>query len=527
MAIPASHLVNVVPRVLSGTGTDLVFNGMILTTNENLPASTLLSFNNATEVAEFFGYSSEAYTAAQSYFNGYSDSTLKPSLLFFFRHVAEDSAPFVRGPVSDEAASMFNAGLAISAGTLIVSFSGREVTINNINLSSCGSLSNMAEIVQQAINSATGQTEAITAATVTYDSTLNAFKITGGQKGAQYSVGYCGGDVAIAFRLTESDGAVLSQGCDAETYSETMDKICDATRNFVTFTTLEEITASSEVLELAQWANTQYGAGNQFLYVWHTTDPTAAGGAPDGAAAGSAEVGDAEVTDAGSATTTIACLTEAEYNGTCGVYGDIRYATFIMGCASCINWDAPNATITLAYKKQSGLEATANTEAKATALEANTLNYVGNFAARNDDFVHLQPGCMYGEWRWIDTYINSTWLNNALQVQILAGFESAGRVPYNDTGYAQIRAWIGDVVRRALNNGVIEPGVTLSDTQISELTQEAGRDISAELQNNGYFFQVLDATAQVRQARTTPTCGFWYTYGGSVHRLNIPSTAVV
>ncbi|MBQ1245878.1 MAG: AMP-binding protein [Clostridia bacterium] len=34
-------------------------------------------------------------------------------------------------------------------------------------------------------------------------------------------------------------------------------------------------------------------------------------------------------------------------------------------------------------------------------------------------------------------------------------------------------------------------------------------------------------SAQIRQQRESPACNFWYTYGGSVHKLNLPSTAVV
>ena len=38
MAIPASELVRIMPRVLAGTGQDLVFNGLFLTDNAAAPA---------------------------------------------------------------------------------------------------------------------------------------------------------------------------------------------------------------------------------------------------------------------------------------------------------------------------------------------------------------------------------------------------------------------------------------------------------------------------------------------------------
>lgn len=527
MSIPASNLVNIVPRVLSGTGTDLVFNGLLLTEDANVPAGELLTFTTATAVAEYFGYTSEAYTAAQVYFNGYANSTLKPSTLFMFRHVSADCAPFVRGPVSDDANLIFNDCVALQAGNLSLTLSGTTINVTNINLSGCGSLSQVASVVQEAIRQSTGGGEAFSGATVEFDTAFNAFKISGGLKGDQYDVGYCAGTAAVAMRLTESAGAVLSQGANAETYTETMDRVRDVTSNFVTFSTLEEIKGREDVLALCEWTNSQYNAGDQFLYVWHTSDPTVKGGSTDASAVGTAFVGTAVTSEDGTALEIVDAINAAAYNGTTGVYGDVRYAAFIMGAAACVNWNAANSTITLAFKRQSGLEANITTEREASELESRSLNFMGDYASRNDSFVFLQPGAMFGEWRWIDTYLNSTWLNNALQVQILAGFEASGRVPYNQVGYGMIRAWVSDVTRRALNNGVIETGVQLSDTQISELTQEAGQDISSELYNNGYYFQINEADAQTRQNRATPSGGFWYTYGGSVHRLNIPSTAVV
>jgi hypothetical protein len=39
---------------------------------------------------------------------------------------------------------------------------------------------------------------------------------------------------------------------------------------------------------------------------------------------------------------------------------------------------------------------------------------MGDYASRNDAFVLFQNGQIDGQFAWIDTYLNSTWLNNAL-----------------------------------------------------------------------------------------------------------------
>ena len=38
---------------------------------------------------------------------------------------------------------------------------------------------------------------------------------------------------------------------------------------------------------------------------------------------------------------------------------------------------------------------------------------------------------------------------------------------------------------------------------------------------------VADPGASARVDRDTPTLGLWYTYGGSVHKLELPVTAVL
>jgi hypothetical protein len=179
------------------------------------------------------------------------------------------------------------------------------------------------------------------------------------------------------------------------------------------------------------------------------------------------------------------------------------------------------------FKGQSGLPANVTNGSVAETLNSIGMNFVGNYATRNDAFVFLANGEMWGDWKWIDPYLNAVWLNNALQVACMVGFQNNLRVPYTEIGYALVRSWCMDPINRALRSGVIEPGVTLSESQISQLQREAGRDISQQLYSDGYYLKVEDPAPAVRQQRGTPECSLWYTYGGAIHKLEIASTAVV
>lgn len=494
MAITASNIVQVLPRILKATGNDLVFNGVVLDSNDTIPSDTSLAFASATEVGEYFGTSSDEYKFAGTYFGGFDNSQVKPATLYFYRLNSGDTKAWVRG----EALNVKNALASIkqiSSGTLTITIDavGKEYT--GIDLSACTSYSDVANAVQTATNGDL---------TLEFNSQFNAFIIKGATDGATSTLSVPTGDVATALGFN-AETAVISDGQDANTMTQSMENLVDGFTNFVTFTTITEPT-DAEALELAQWATTNYTAGVLYLYVcWDTSkanfDPNS--------------------------TTVISEQLQAENVGaTCVCYG-LTMASFVMGVTASIAWDQANSTITYAFKHLSGFGADIDKTSYANALDKHKVNYMGNFATRNDNFILSHNGAMLGEWDWIDTYINAVWLCNALQVQLMAMIETTNRIPYNENGYAKIRSNCKDIINRAINNGVIDLGVNISDAQKAELTTLLGADYSDEIKNNGYYLQIVDATASIRQARNTPSINLVYTYAGSVHKLVVPATAVV
>jgi hypothetical protein len=206
----------------------------------------------------------------------------------------------------------------------------------------------------------------------------------------------------------------------------------------------------------------------------------------------------------------------------------MRHAVFIQGAIASIPWLRVNGTITIAFKRQSGLEAVITEKTKAEVLERKNCNYYGNFATRNAEFRFLYPGVLSSsDYMFIDSYINSIWLNAMIQRSLLDGLSRAGRVPYTAKGYSMIRAWFMDPINKAINNGAVEKGVVLSMAQINEVLTEAGLDISPELNNYGYYLQILDPGAEARYRRESPIVSLWYTYAGSVQKLDVASTAIL
>jgi hypothetical protein len=134
---------------------------------------------------------------------------------------------------------------------------------------------------------------------------------------------------------------------------------------------------------------------------------------------------------------------------------------------------------------------------------------------------------MNGKYGYIDAFINTVWLKNVMQLSVMNGLTNAGRVPYNDRGYTLVRAWLQDPVNRAVNNGTIDPGVEMSESQKAQVYNETGKDLSTELYTKGYAILVEDAGAAVRVGRQSPNVSVYYTYGGSINRIEVASTAIL
>ena len=493
--IPASYIVAINPRLIPAGGTDLEFNGLFLTENALIPADApLMAFTSAETVSAFFGETSNEYKVAAQYFLGYNNSFAKPRRLMFGRRISAAVGAWIRGAKYMGTLADIQ---AVTSGALTITINETEIALTGVDLSSATSFSDAASTIETALDND------LAGVTVTYSSLTGAFQINSPSTGATETISYASGTLAELLNLTETTGAVISQGSAALTQTANMNAIKQQSQNWVTFTTLYMAT-DTEHLGLASWASSQ---GIEYLYVGWTND--------------------ARLLVQGGNSDIASQIEAAEYGATALVYDNVMVAAFVLGCAASINWERYQGTINFAFKHADGLAATVTDETTAALLDAKGVAYVGKFATRNDQFTFLYPAAMFGRYGFIDAFVNTIWLKNVMQVSIMNGLTNAGRVPYNDRGYALIRAWLQDPVNRATNNGVIDPGVTLSESQKAQVYNETGKDLTTELWTKGYAILVEDAGAAVRVGRNSPNISVYYTYGGSVNRIEVASTAVL
>lgn len=345
-------------------------------------------------------------------------------------------------------------------------------------------------------------------AIVSFSSQTNAWQITSPSTGAESTISFAsppesGTDFATMLGLTAQAGAVESPGIDGQTLSGCMSNILGYARDWVTFGTVWEPSLDQK-LELAKWAS---GYDTRFCYVMWDSDNAAQ-------VMGSRASAGYQIDQS------------LELDGTCPVFNTAQLMAWVMGTAACINFDEYNGRLTFAFKQGAGLTVTCDNDENYDALLENGYNCYADFATASTQFKFFQPGQVSGKWDWLDTYLNAIALKDGLQLNLLDLFRAVKSIPYNEDGYSMVRTACLDTINRFLKFGAIRRGITLSQTQKVQLLAEIGQDVSRTIEALGWYMQVKDPGAVVRAARGTPDCRFYYTDGGSIHKIVMPATAI-
>lgn len=498
--IPASRIVSVSPRVISGGGTDLETNGLLLTQSAMLPLGTpALVFSSASAVSALFGAEAPETLFAQQYFSGVQNQQAAPKALVIGRRIDQPVAAWIRG---GDVGTTLTAFKAISDGALTINVDGDDKTATGIDLSEATSLSDVAEKVAAGITGVTGS----------YDSNTGCFTFTSETTGESSTIGYAtagtsGTDLSGLLGLTEDDGAILSQGSAAMTAAQNMDLICAVTRNWVGFTTLEPLDLE-ELEALAAWADTY---DDYVLFAWSDD-----GNLESPLTSGSCTL--AQIVD--------------KYDVVAPLYyADYSLAAMALACGASIAWTRVQGMKVWFAKRASGVAPNVTDSAVADALDANRISYVGAFATRNDSFNFLNRGTLSSDfYGFIDVLYGSIYLRSAIQTSCMSGFASVNRTQYNATSEALIRAWCQDPINRCLTNGVIDTGLELNESQKSQIMQETGDDgeqVIRDLSAKGYWLGVTLPDAAGRANRESPVVTIYYAYAGSVQSLSAEVTAVI
>lgn len=395
------------------------------------------------------------------------------------------------------------AGASVPTGTIITALgTGATGTTGNY-------VTNLVTASFVKINSES-MTTTPTPVTVSYDSVSGGMIILSGITGAPSLAGFAtAGTVANALLLTQTTGAVISQGAVAASPIPYMTSLANITQNWVTFThTFDPDGGSGNTQKLlfAEWTSQQDDA---YAYIVCDTDASATNTVP--------------------ATMSLGYLiNQSDYSGTCVIYqpSEFYLGAFVCGAAASVDYSQTQGKVSFKFRTQAGITPSVKSATVAANLTANGYNYYGGYATRTNKFNFFANGAVSGPFVWLDAYINQIWLNSNLQAAILSGLMNNTSVPYNNAGYTKIKEFCSTPINDALNFGAIQPGVTLSGTQIADINSQANIDIATTVSTRGWYLQVLPASPAVRAARQSPACTLWYTDGGAVQQINLASIDV-
>jgi hypothetical protein len=496
-SIPASNLVKVNPQVIGAGSNAPSLNGLFLTNTGFIPVGEVVGFATAKAVGDFFGGESAEKSVADTYFKSFDNSNIKPSVIYFYEYVSTvdgGASAYLRG---GSLRGLTLAELQDVSGTVTITIDG-DVIAEPVDFAAATDFADAADILGTALD-----------VPVEYESLFNRFKIKSPTTGNISTIGFASGAVANTLKLSAGEGGYTSQGSDGFTLSAVMDNVTLISQDFATFTTMFEPDAGGKDA-LAVWTD---GSDRRYAYIaWDTDeDATATGGLTDNFGLR---------------------VIENEWNGIAAIYGSLdtdarAIAAFVMGAGASIDFSQTNGRITFAFKGQTGLTVTVTDEPTANALIANGYNFYGQYATANQQFKMYQNGSVSGEWKWLDTYLNQIYFNGRLQQRLVEMLTSVNSLPYNRSGYDIIQATCMSPINEMINFGGIRTGIPLSLDQAAAVNGAAGLKIDGLLTTNGYYVQILAASAEVREARQTPPIKIWYTDGGSIQKLELDSINVL
>ncbi|MEI9581824.1 DUF3383 domain-containing protein [Enterobacter asburiae] len=491
MPIPLRKDIQINPGVLPAGGSALDLNGLILTDSTYAPVGSVITFTSPEDVAGYFGSASVEYSMAEVYFQGFDNSPKTPGALLLARYNTADAAAWLR---SGSMASVTLDQLKLLSGVLTLTVDGTSHTSASIDLSTATSFAQAADLIETGIGSSV---------TVEFDTTQKRFIITSATDGADSTITYATGTLSAGLKLTSSTGAQLSQGADAATVTNAMQAVLDSSQNWAIFTTAFTPT-EQQALDFSAWVN---GENFRFGYVPFTLDESAL-------VSGSTE------------TLAYKIITTYDYASVVPVYGDQTHAANILGYAASLDFDRQEGRVPLKFRSLGGLLPEVTTSANYDALIANGYNFYGAYTANHYSTRYWADGTVTGDFKWFDSFCFQIWLNANLTQDAIEVLKSNRSIPYNAAGKAIIEASFADTLNQGVVFGGIRTGVTLSSSQISEITNAVGADVSASLIAKGYYLRIADATPTQRQERTSPSMTLWYCDGGCVQKITLASIEV-
>ncbi len=434
----------------------------LFTTNNLLPPDSFIQTTEADDSKTYFGSASTEYARAVPYFSFISKEGTSPNLLSYARWVDEDVAPMIFGNVQTQTVATYT---GISTGSFTMTIGGVTNIFTALDFTAALSLADVADVIQTAINAATGTQW--TAATVVYDATRGSFNFVGGSAvAADISVANHTSGVNVLPLLGWLTGAILCNGALEESITEVLDNSFSASNNFGSYDFIPVLT-QDEIVEAATWT---HSLDVQVMFV----PPILAANASTYSAA------------------------VAAYSGVGFTLSPLstQYPEQIPAMIfASTNYNRTNSVQNFMYQVIPGITPSVSTDADANTYDSLKINYYGNTQTAGAQISFYQRGLLSGPANYpsdMNVFANEIWLKDAAGTALMNLFLTQTKVSANAQGRGQILAVLQQVVDRALNNGTISVGKTLTVEQkayITSITDDT--EAWKQVENDGYWLDCI------------------------------------
>ena len=515
MSLPYSKFVPISAKVQSPAFTVEKQHALLATTNSLIGTDTpFIEFSGASALTNFkavLGGGTADYTFASKYFSFASKTGATPDKLVVARWYKTATAPFIKGAqVTATVAELKE----ITSGSFKLKFGGTTAEVE-VNMASAASYSEIATLLQTAIQSLTSSGTAFTGATVTYSTITKGFIITSGDTGAEASVsavtaGETGTDISAMLGLTTAE---LSQGADAETFAEFCDRILNANSSGFSITTTETL-SDTDIVPAVAWLQGSLGDQTIATVCRLVFD----------------------ITDKATAKALQATIKELGYTGYVVIYDPQNEQVNALDCAICaaVDHQSVNGAINFNFQPATGYtpittvgdvvnyQAGQTNLSLAEELDELCISYVYSVGAGTQQVVLYGMGLMMGAYGTEDVQCNEAALERDLQVAVMNGFIAVNKYKLQGTDAQEaVSGLITPAFERAKSNGAIAINGTLSESdKIAVYNATGNEDAVDAVEQNGYYFQIQDLTAEdisLRRVRIL-VC---YLSGGVINVLRI------
>lgn len=472
MPISSNRYVDITSGV--GGGTAVAARELMLrlySTNELIPAGSVLSFGNIDAVLDYFGDSAlEEYKQAAYYFGFVSKVITQPKNIQFARWADAATSSQIFG----SAVATLTQLQTYTTGAITVTIGGVDVAVSGLDFSADASYADVASAMQTAMQSAGG---ALAAATVTYNATRSAFEFDSNDT-EDGTISVSSATSGFLVDLGWSSSAIFSDGVAVETVTEVVTAATQLNNNYGSFSFIDALT-TAETEEAAVWT---HGRNVEFQFHQKTLAAGAQGFYDD--LAGYSGVG-----------ITLYLAANEDY-------------PWLLPCAILASqeWNKPAASANYKYQVDARLTPTVTTDADADTYDAIRTNYYGQTQEAGTLLAFYQRGQLMGgptAPTAMGVFANEQWFKSNLKSQFLSMLLAYNQVPADDVGKAIGYTYLDAGIEAGKFNGTIADGKTLTTTQKGYISQLSGdADAWRDVASKGYW-RTLDIVPEVVDDVTT------------------------